>query len=131
MGVHKSPMANGKTEKEFKEKIQKEVRSAGGFVYLTIDAFRSGVPDLFICVNGVSAWVELKWIDDGQSLGHKVSLQQSKFLADINAAGGIGYVLVGRGCDNSMWLERPERVSIIDSIEGMHPISSVAELWQK
>lgn len=131
MGVHKSKMANGGSEKVFKEKIQKEVRSRGGFVYLTIEAFKSGVPDLFVCINGKSLWVELKWIDEGETLSHKVSLQQSKFLADINSRGGIGYVLVGRGSDGTMWLERPMSVSIIGSLSNMQPITSVEELWKE
>lgn len=130
MGVHESKVVVRTTEKEFKQRVQKDLKSKGAFVYLTIEAFKSGVPDLFFAINGHSIWVELKWIQDGERLDHEVSLQQSKFLADCNKAGGVGYVLVGRASDQSMFALKPEKVEKVNSIANMTKIEELDELWE-
>lgn len=129
MGVRKSSMDVHKTEKEFKVKVHKYLKSKGAFVYLTIEAFKSGVPDLFFAISGKSIWIELKWIQEGTLLHHPVSLQQAKFLADCNATGGVGYVLVGRACDEAMFLCRPNKVEKIQTVENMEQIEELDQIW--
>jgi penicillin-binding protein-related factor A (putative recombinase) len=119
-----------RTEKDFKVKVQKYLRDQGAFVYGTIEAFKSGVPDLFFAVEGKSFWLELKWIQEGEHLDHPVSLQQAKFLTDCNAAGGVGYVLVGRAVDGALFLFRPEKVEKINSVASMLIIKEICDIWR-
>ncbi len=129
MGVHQSKMAIRKTEKDFKQFVQEELKKQGAFVYLTIEAFRSGVPDLFVAKDGVSMWVELKWIQDGEALHHPLSLQQSKFLADYNNAGGVGCLLIGRASDQALLALVVSEVGIIKTTQGCTLLSSLESLW--
>jgi len=130
MGIHQPKVAVRTTEKEFKQRVQKDLKDKGAFVYLTIEAFKSGVPDLFFAINGQSVWLELKWIQEGERLAHPVSLQQTKFLADCNAAGGVGYVLVGRASDDAMFIFKPDKVEKIESITNMSIIEELDLLWK-
>lgn len=71
----------------------------------TADSGRKGVPDMFVCIDGTSAWIELKWIKDDTStrLDHHASATQIATLKDINKAGGLGFLLVGRSDGVVFW----------------------------
>lgn len=83
-------------ERSFKTKLTKALKKKGFFCYSTHETYRAGVPDVYACFKGLSIWLELKYTESDGSLPHPLTAQQSIFLRDINNAGGLGLVLVGR-----------------------------------
>ena len=75
---------------------------------------------MFVCIDGVSAWLELKWIKDEKStkLEHHASATQIATLKDINKAGGLGFLLVGRA-DGVVFWSLPSIHGAVSSVDGM------------
>ena len=112
-------------ERAFKTKITQELKKRGYFVFATHDTYRAGVPDLYVCKKGLSIWIELKY-SESSTLAHALTAPQSKFLRDINRAGGLGIALVGRA-DNMACCERITEVGERSKFENEKPLEEVLE----
>ena len=74
------------TETQLKNSVKKWVSSVGGYSIKISDKFTSGIPDLWICINGRQIWIELK-TEKGV-----VSQIQQWTISQINQAGGKAVV---------------------------------------
>lgn len=74
------------TETQLKNKVQRWVRAQGGFAMKISDRFSAGIPDMWICIDEMSAWIELK------TATGKVSRIQQWTIDQINAVGGNAFV---------------------------------------
>jgi len=95
-------------ERDFQDKVKKELENLGFFVYIPFDTIHQGVPDIFCAKDGRAMWIELKFhkggIKDGAiRLNHEVSAQQSSFLRRCQVDAGVlvglengGYILVDK-----------------------------------
>ena len=102
-------------EADFKKLVRKRLNAEGAFVFTTSDSSRRGVPDLYVCIDGISVWLELKYHKEGEKLKHELTPLQSVFLAEVERAGGIGAVLVGVG--DKYHIERITEVARRDSFD--------------
>jgi len=90
-----------KDEKALREKVETELECVDAFVEYMSSMIKAGIPDLFACVQGVSAWIELKFASSlpakPQSgvLDHKFTGPQRRFLRDVTARGGVAFGLIG------------------------------------
>lgn len=85
---------------------------------------------MFVCIDGISAWLELKWIKEEKSmkLEHHASATQIATLRDINKAGGLGFLLVGRA-DGVVFWSQPSSHGAISSVDGMNQQQSTEEFF--
>lgn len=102
-------------EADFKKLVRKRLNAEGAFVFTTSDSSRRGVPDLYVCIDGISVWLELKYHKEEDKLKHELTPLQSVFLSDVENAGGIGAVLVGVG--DKYHIERITEVARRDSFD--------------
>jgi len=79
--------------------IEKNLKRYGIFTRIENSA-GVGTPDVYACVRGVSAWIELKQVD-----GLKVGMrpEQIDFLERLSFHGGYGYVLARKNQSIRIW----------------------------
>lgn len=72
------------------------------------DAFTAGTPDCFYIIDGITGFLELKYLptwpkreDTPVSLGSSVSAEQRRYLEMLVAAGAPAHVLLGIGRDGT------------------------------
>jgi len=80
-----------------------------------------GVPDLYACIEGVSAWVELKALEETPTGKYNLSLRkylltQRIWLKTHSLAGGSSFLCVGIG-RKIYWLEPPYALTIVKFTE--------------
>lgn len=91
-------------EAEFRREYESSARRSGAFVSYVSTKEKRGVPDLFLCRDGISIWLELKFAasmpesDGSNALKHSVTKLQLSFLRSLNKHGGLGVVAVGYLC---------------------------------
>lgn len=87
---------------------------------------------MFICINGISAWLELKWIKNEKStkLEHHASATQIATLKDINKAGGLGFLLVGRS-DGVVFWSLPDRHGEVSDVSGINQCASIEDFFNE
>jgi len=96
------------SESGFRREYEHAARGDGAFVTYLSAKEKRGVPDLYMCREGISIWLELKFagsmVDTGEerkrsggskALEHPVTGLQMSFLRNVNKHGGCGMVAIG------------------------------------
>lgn len=81
-------------EAEFKRWITKNAPRDRWLIQTVETCTGSGVPDLFVCTEGLSAWLELKAAPSPSAVYMRVS--QWVWLKNLHSKGGMGFLLIKR-----------------------------------
>ncbi len=111
-------------ERILKDKVLSNLRKSDFFCMATHEPYRMGVPDVYACKKGLSVWIELK-LQKKNRLHHPLTGPQSAFLTDINKAGGLGLVLVGKRDEGvlTVVLERVTKIGVRKSFDRTKAVS--------
>lgn len=91
-------------ESRFQAQVMKYIKSRGGEVFNVHGhpMQRRGVPDLWVCLNGVQVWLELKWERGTYKTIQLITMEK------FRKAGALAYGL--RSIGGEFWLEEGENV---------------------
>ena len=82
---------------ENRSEIMAELRKNGAFCQDVETRFACGVGDLFVCVAGISYWIELKrWSGKRGDIAPTFRAKQRTWMRDLVRAGGLALVVVER-----------------------------------